>query len=52
MWRFYYGSQARLAVVFHKVRHPRHSIKWRGDNDCCIICDTCDKVFWCRGIDD
>jgi len=46
------GIFARLHVIGHKLRHPSHVIFWRlmNDNICDgdIVCDTCQRNYWCR----
>lgn len=51
----WYGFLARIDAILHKIRHPRHDVRWRmnigkscsGD----IICETCSIAFWCRGLE-
>ena len=48
-----YGIGARIQVIFHKLRHPRHKVTWRtiDESGFCpgdITCETCAVVFWCR----
>jgi hypothetical protein len=48
----WYGLLARIDVVLHKIRHPKHRMIWRYKPDALcpgdIVCDTCDVIFWCR----
>jgi hypothetical protein len=54
-WDVYYGLGARLGWLYHRVRHPRHAMRWRTHIDAqCpggdITCETCDAVYWCRAM--
>jgi len=46
------GIQARLHAIGHKIAHPTHKVFWRvqADKTCDgdIICDTCQRIYWCR----
>lgn len=48
----WYGFQARISAILHKIRHPKHRLLWRTNVDeICpgdIVCETCDQIFWCR----
>lgn len=39
------GFRARLAAIGHILRG--HRVQWR-INDCCLGCDTCNLMIWCR----
>jgi len=46
------GFKARIDAIYHKIRYPKHSIRWRVNvGESCsgdITCETCGHVFWCR----
>ena len=50
------GIVARISVIWHKILHPKHNVRWRTEADelCSgdITCETCNKCFWCRIYDD
>jgi len=54
-WKYYwYGWGARIDVLLHVIKHPRHKILWRANaSELCpgdIICETCNVAYWCRAI--
>ncbi len=48
----WYGFSARVNIIWHKIIHPTHNVKWRVDvgKECDgdIVCETCDTIYWCR----
>jgi len=51
----WYGFLARIEAILHKIRYPRHDVKWRTNiGESCsgdIVCETCSHMFWCRGLE-
>jgi len=49
------GFGARIDAVLHKIRHPKHEVRWRANADeYCpgdITCETCGCIFWCRAVE-
>jgi len=49
------GFHARLEAILHKIFHPNHRLIWRTQREeiCSgdIVCDTCNKIYWCRWYD-
>jgi hypothetical protein len=46
----------KISAIWHKIVHPTHKIIWKykPDEECDgdIVCDTCDRLFWCRAIEE
>jgi len=47
--------QAKVDAIWHKICHPKHDVRWRinVDKSCPgdITCETCEHIFWCRGLE-
>ncbi len=49
------GFWARIDAICHKIRYPKHDVRWRTnvEKSCSgdITCETCSIAFWCRGLE-
>ena len=49
------GFLARMEAILHKIWYPRRDVKWRTNigKSCSgdITCETCNRAFWCRGLE-